>query len=583
MSNQKPSGPKDTNDPRLHRRVRKFERHVVEEIEIADTADVEAARRRERLAQWRLAGAWVGLLTVLTAAGLYARTPWPSDETRMLGIAWEMWARGDLLLPTLNDQPQPLAPLFFWLIHLGWWLTGVNEWWPRLVPALGALASLIVVQRVARRLWPEERELARYAPLLLLGMFACALAVIAIVPDAWLMFAVLLAYWGLVLQWRVRDHRAWLLTALGLGLAAFVAGPMAWLYVLPVALLAPLWAYAPRPQWRHWYADVGKASALALAAFAAWLFTVGAREGWPTVVHYLAHAWNGMPLDVFDGAQPWWWYAWLVPLVFLPWSVLPLTWMRLWHVRREPLDGGFLLCLTWGVVPLALLWLLPLKQPQYLLPLLPAGALLASRLLLTRAWRDVFQEQSFAGMAVPLMVLGGVMMVLPRLPRVEGLPGFLWEQSPFIGVALIGVGIATAWVPMKDVGRRVFDMAAFCVLLVCALLGFAAQFNPMFPVAQVGGVLAKAQADGRPLAHVGEYRGEFHFAGRLRAPLAAIEPARVEDWAAAHPNGAIVTYTERWRPRVVVRSNVLLETPFREQQLRIFDAQQVLSVPAKSE
>jgi 4-amino-4-deoxy-L-arabinose transferase-like glycosyltransferase len=581
MSKQSPTAPED---PRLHQRVRKFERHVVEEIELTDTASVEATRRRERRSGWRLIGAWFSLAAVLVGAGLYARGLWPSDETRLLGIAWEMWARDGLLVPYLNGEPQLHAPLFFWLIHLGWSVAGVSEWWARLVPALGALASLVLLPQLARRLWPEERELAQYTPLFLLGTFAFALSAVVALPDAWLGCTVLLAYWGLVLQWRVRDHRAWLLTALGLSLAALVSGPFAWLYVLPVALLAPLWAHAPRPQWRHWYVDVAKASVFACVVFAAWLVAAGASEGWPYVVRYLSHAWQGESLELFAGADPWWWYAWLVPLVFLPWSVLPLAWMRLWHVRREPLDGGFLLCLAWGVVPLALLWLLPLKQPQYLLPLLPAGALLASRLLLTRAWRDVFQEQSFAGMAFPLMAVGAALMVLPRLPRVAWLPAFLWELSPFIGVAIIGVGIATAWVPIKDVGRRVFDLAALCVLLsVCALLGIASQLNTLFPLTAVGAALAQAQAEGRPLAHVGAYRGEFHFAGQLRAPLAQIEPARVEAWAAAYPNGAIVTYTERWRPRVLVRSATLLETPYRDQQLRVLDAQQVLSVPAKSE
>ncbi len=181
-------------------------------------------------------------------------------------------------------------------------------------------------------------------------------------------------------------------------------------------------------------------------------------------------------------------------------------------------------------------------------------------------------------MAVPLLLLGGVLMALPRLPRVEFLPELLWQQSPFLGLAIMGIGLASAWLPFRDVRRRVFDTAAVSTLLVVfVLLGVASQLNALYPVSEVGQTLAAVQARGQRVAHVGEYRGEFHFAGRLLSPLTVLTPTRAESWAAAHPDDVLVTYTDVWQPRTAGRAVPLFEVPLGDSQLRIFSAAQVLS------
>src|SRR5688572_17871987 len=98
-------------------RVRKFERHVVEEIVMVDTPAARKAVKRERFTELKFSAIWIGLWLLLTAASLFVRNVWPNDETRALGIAWEMWARAAFLVPYLNGQPELHPPFFFWLIH----------------------------------------------------------------------------------------------------------------------------------------------------------------------------------------------------------------------------------------------------------------------------------------------------------------------------------------------------------------------------------------------------------------------------------------------------------------------------------
>ena len=56
-----------------------------------------------------------------TLSGLLTRPLIPVDELRYAAVAWEMWARGDFLVPYLNGAPYShKPPLFFWIIHAGW-------------------------------------------------------------------------------------------------------------------------------------------------------------------------------------------------------------------------------------------------------------------------------------------------------------------------------------------------------------------------------------------------------------------------------------------------------------------------------
>ena len=110
----------------------------------------------DRSSSWPVLG-MLWLVVVVTA--LFTRPLLPVDETRYASVAWEMWARGDFLVPYLNGEPYShKPPLFFWLIHAGWWLFGVSEWVLRAVSPLLAIGTLLAATHLSRRLWPEDSE-----------------------------------------------------------------------------------------------------------------------------------------------------------------------------------------------------------------------------------------------------------------------------------------------------------------------------------------------------------------------------------------------------------------------------------------
>ena len=573
----------DKSARRKHRRQRDrrtstLEKFVVEEIEIGGIPDPVVAHKprtpARSTASVKVVVNWIGLWLILVLASLWIRDPWPVDETRLLAAAWEMWLRGSVIVPWLNGDYYVHPPLTYWVVHIGWWLFGVNDWWPRLMPSVFALASLYVTGRLARRLWPEAIDVQRYAPLVLLGTVFFALYLTMALPDMLSVFFTLVVLWGVTIMWRSRDSRAWLLVGMALGFGLLASGPMILIYTLPAALMAPLWAKdGPKLNWNYWYTDIFKGVLFSLTLFAGWAVPVANQAGTVFLREFVGHAPELFALEVFAASQPWWWYLLLMPVLSLPWSILPLVWLRLWHIRSEQRNAGMNFCIAWIVPALALLSLFDMKQPQFLLPLLPAGALMTAHLLLDEEIRSHGQDSAFSGMTIPLILLGGAAAILPKLPRIEFLPAILWELSPFVGITMIAIGIALGWLPLKEVRRRTTDTAFIGIaltMLIVAGIGF--QFNESFRVNDTALFIRQAQDANRPIAFLGEYQGEYQFSGRLYRPLEPIAAPHADQWARNNSNGLIVVLANSWQPLTANSVKPVFEQRSSEQILRIWDA-----------
>jgi 4-amino-4-deoxy-L-arabinose transferase-like glycosyltransferase len=209
-------------------------------------------------------------------------------------------------------------------------------------------------------------------------------------------------------------------------------------------------------------------------------------------------------------------------------------------------------CLAWGVLALALLSLFDVKQPQYLLPLIPAAALATTWLLFEENLVSVAEERAIAGLMAPVVVIGALLAVLPKLPPAVPAPPVLRNLSPLVGVCVMVVGFALGWLPHRPVRQRARDMAIITVVLaVFVLLGVASQFDRFYEVGDVAQFLGDAGRNGRPLAYVGHYDGQYDFAGRLPQPLAVLGPDQVAAWSDTHPDGLLVTDSTEWQPPTV--------------------------------
>jgi 4-amino-4-deoxy-L-arabinose transferase-like glycosyltransferase len=411
----------------------------------------------------------LGLVLALAAlvfftAGLGRIDLWAPDEPRYAAIAEELRSgrhgAPGLVLLHLNDAPySQKPPLYFWLAAAFGLAPGrVDEVAARLPSALAGVACVLGTFWIARRLrWPAPT--AWLAAALLATSFRFAFTARRAQLDVLLCAFELLAialFVGLELrrggleEARQAPARIAALHA-ALGAAALVKGPVGWLPLLIFAAflawegrlaafraLVPAWAFAlsigPLLLW------ISAATAFAPDGFAA------EAVGTNVFARFFAGS---------SHARPFYYFAYQLPVDFLPWSLLlPTTALALVRAARTqpaPRSGPLAaviatasarpglreraiarLLVAWILVPLAFFSLSAGKRGVYLLPIFPALAL-GCAYVATRTGpaaragtedggvseeapdRGRLRRLAGAVAAVAVLELAGFLFVLPRL------------------------------------------------------------------------------------------------------------------------------------------------------------------------
>ncbi|MCL4315944.1 MAG: glycosyltransferase family 39 protein [Gammaproteobacteria bacterium] len=489
-----------------------------------------------------------GLWLLLVLVALATRPLWPIDETRYVSVAWEMWLRGDFLVPYLNGEPYShKPPLLFWLFHSGWWLFGVNEWWPRLVPPLFALANLFLSAHVARLLWPQQRAIAQSVPWILLGALLWTLFTTLVFFDMLVTFFTLLGIIGILHAWHYRAARGFAILGLAIGLGILAKGPVILLHTLPLAVLAPWWMREQRPASRpRWYLGILGALLLGAAIALAWAVPAALRGG---EEYSRAIFWGQTAermVQSFAHRHPWWWYLPLLPALLFPWLLWPALWRGFRQLTITPAETGVRFCLAWMIPVLIAFSLISGKQPHYLLPVFPAFALLAARALQSSApkrWDNM-------PVGAALILFGAMLMSVSALVAYyPDLPAWLYENSFLPGMISASMGMLLFFLHPASVLQRVIALTLASVLIISALtLTLIRAAAPAYDLHQISAYIGDLQRAGHPVAYIDKYHGQFQFLGRLREPLQVIGSAQVADWIQAHPSGRLVSAEDNWRP-----------------------------------
>lgn len=498
---------------------------------------------------------WAGIWAVAVALALYCRPLLPVDETRYLSVAWDMWKRGDYLVPYLNGHPySDKPPLLFWAMIAGWHFLGVVEWWPRLVAPLFALGSLALTRHLAVVLWPNRPSPRDLAPLLLIGTVFWMLYQTLTMFDMLLAFTALLALVGLIRAWR---HGGWLgfvLAGVAIGLGVLAKGPAILLHVLPAALLAPLWAgrlddgpATPWGGWRWWYKGVGLAVGIGAAIGLAWAVPAGISGG---AAYREAIFWGqsaGRMVHSFAHARPVWWYAAILPGLILPWLLWPRLW---WSVGRSPGlfgDGGVRLTLIWFGVAFVAFSLISGKQPHYLLPEFPALALFAARMLAGSEGRDDEPGPSrwwlWPPAALPVLI-GVAVLAFPIIRWVVPLPHWAPHVEWWWGGLALAAGLAVAVFGGGGIRMRTAALSLSALaLLATAHLGGRGVLSYAYDLKPLAQTLKSYEDKGYALAYYGgSYHSEYQFLGHLEQPMTVFHhPAGEQKFLAEHDKGLIIT------------------------------------------
>ena len=489
----------------------------------------------------------------------------PIDETRYLTVAWEMRATGNWSLPTLNFEPYShKPPLLFWLINASWSVFGLEVWSARLIGALSMATVLTLTHLLEKRLLPRSAAGPAASALMLLALPLFVALGFSIMFDMLLTATVTGAMLALWIAGHSGARLAFAGYAICVGLGLLAKGPVALLFTLPAALLGPLWIDATQRRGWTWRIALsigfGVAIALAWALRAAYL-------GGPEFAEMLFWKQSaGRITSSFAHARPIWFY--------LPIILMLLTPILLWRPALSSLRSvlaeatparNFLL--AWAVPAFIGLSLVSGKQLHYLIPLLPAVALLAAlgleRIELRKSDR------------IALLAFAGVVLIALSVLCVTGLR----EVSDDTMVTAIALSLslppllltgALALAAIAIVGpslRRSLIGLALANLIVLTSLATQSRavLTQLFDLAPVADIIAPLRD--RPIAMTQESRGEFGFLARLTRPPAYVPPPQLACWILAHPDGlAIVrerdnaqSRQDRW-PEV---TDVLLVKKFR--------------------
>lgn len=322
---------------------------------------------------------------IVLGAGLGLRDPWPPDEPRFALVAKDMVESGDWLIPRVGGVLYPdKPPLFFWTVAAFYVATGTIGVALLLPTFLSGLGVLWLVTDLARRLWNPQAALWTGGALLATLQFPLQMKAGQI--DGFLCFWTTLGLYGLCRHLLVGpDWRWYAIAGLSCGFGVITKG----VGFLPFLILIP-WLYAVRRRWPApdigWSRGKWLLAPLAFAfAVALWLVpmllaTSGSAD--PDLVQYrddillkqtvtrYADSWAHLkpPWYLVTNAIPWLW----LPLSFLlPW-LIP-AWSR--DLRKR--NAATLLLGGWILLVLLFFSMSDGKRSVYILPALPALALLA--------------------------------------------------------------------------------------------------------------------------------------------------------------------------------------------------------------
>ncbi|HEV8128401.1 MAG TPA: glycosyltransferase family 39 protein [Candidatus Eisenbacteria bacterium] len=415
-----------------------------------------------------------------------------------------MVASGDWLTPRLNgvahyDKP----PLAYWSIAAGIRVLGVNEWGARIGAAVAGVTLLLATAAIAGG--------AFLAPLVLASapLFFALTRLLA--TDVFLAAAVAAFYAALLAApARGRGGTLWMFVAMGVGFLA--KGPVVLAHtVLPLAALA-LWK-----RHRALFAPLGSIWGwlLFLAIAAPWYLSVVAAT--PGLLPWLAHheLWMRYTSTIHHRPGPPWYFVLVVVAGLLPWTFAAFEGIgRAARNASKSSDScADAMLLSWAIVPVLFFSASGSKLPAYVLPEIPAFAILAARALerpgVLARWGTALFALALAG----LIEFHG-----PR--ALAGVVGAQHAATlPLPAAAHVAAGLFLTAAIAMAVGRP--TAAALAVLgALYGLLGAAKSIEgPLGSVAPMTRVLERARQPDESVIELGVFSAGLPFYTQKIAPM----------------------------------------------------------------
>jgi 4-amino-4-deoxy-L-arabinose transferase-like glycosyltransferase len=470
-----------------------------------------------------------------------------ADEPRYAQVAREMLGRRDWITPVLGGQPWlEKPPLYYWQAMVAYSLYGVSDATARVPSAFDATLLVLAVYIFLRRFRPGVELDGALITASCAGVIGFARAAGTDMPLASTFSIAMLAWWA----WRESGKRSYLAAFycfLALGMLA--KGPVA---PFLAALIIGLYAAAAREPRviakTFWLPGIALFCAISLP----WYFAVQLRNPEFFRVFFLQHNLERFSSNVYHHHAPFWYYLPVTLLALVPWTVFMMAAFvesaRAWWAKRSSApstdENGELrfrlFLLLWLIVPVLFFSISQSKLPAYILPAVPASALLLADYL-----RQHLQQEKAERPAKWLVVLHALLAgasIVPALPV-----GYLATQHrlpggrSMLGALAFGL-VLTAGIVLTLFSRAGLRMLRF-VTLIPVVLAVAA-------VLKLGSVSLDQTLSTRPLAQ------QIANIETHSMPLAAYGVRReIEYGLAFYRNQVIVRYE---KDRIPVEEHLLV-------------------------
>ncbi|MGH9513681.1 MAG: ArnT family glycosyltransferase [Terriglobales bacterium] len=412
-----------------------------------------------------------------------------ADEPRYAQVAREMLARHDWITPTLKGTPWLEKPaLYYWQAMVAYRVFGVSDWVARLPSAADATLMVIAIYIFLKRFRPGSHLDGTLIAASCAAIIGFARAASTDMPLA-AMFTIAMLAWYVWYESRSKTYLSLFFFFLGFG--ALAKGPVALLLaVLIIALFTALKRESKALLQTLWIPGI----AILLAVMLPWYVAVQIKNPEFFRVFILEHNLARFGTNLYHHPEPFWYYAPVTLLALLPWTVFAVIAIfedirSRWRKQEDaaPNDSFNLYLIIWLIVPLVFFSISQSKLPGYILPAVPAGALLVAdyiRLHLLkneslRLWQTAAHSIVAGSLLFPALMIQYI-LVQHRIP---------WSR---------------ATVPIL--------LAALCATCIGLLLKFSGlrmlRFATLIPVVLIVGVVLRAGSpwldaylSARPLAN----------------------------------------------------------------------------------
>ena len=323
------------------------------------------------------------------------------DEPRYAQVAREMLLRHDLITPTLGGHTWFEKPaLLYWMMIASFKLFGVSEWAARLPAAFSGLLTVAAVFFIGHRFERNETDEKLRDDNNSLGFWsalATATSLGIVVFSRAASFDILLT---MTTTWALAFYIFYELDESGRRRRAFLAGFYVFVglsllakglvgIVIPIGVVSCYQLFRKKLPERTALISLLWGIPLALIVAATWYAPVISRHGWLFIDQFfIQHHFARFVSNKYHHSQPAYYYLLVLPLLALPWNAFVLDAIAQagwWPWRAKvastvPMDDRLSRLLTvalgWLLFPLLFFSFSNSKLPGYILPVLPAAALI---------------------------------------------------------------------------------------------------------------------------------------------------------------------------------------------------------------